>query len=94
VAQEAKSLAESLSAPYCGPNKDFSVTAWLNQAPASLAMIRLTHGVSDGSPTVGLLLLGSQDPERFTTDMGTTFLHTIGRVASAALGRLATKASD
>ena len=32
--------------------------------------------------------LGSDDPERFTPDMGTTFLQTVSKLACAALSRL------
>ncbi|MNL79079.1 hypothetical protein D3C87_2056090 [compost metagenome] len=42
---------------------------------------------ADG-PAVGLLVLGSDDPERFTPEMGTAFLESIGQLASAALHRL------
>lgn len=88
VDDEARQFAQSLTTPYCGPNKDFSVASWLHQRPASLAMIPVRHGHDDQAPVVGLLLLGSDDAERFTSDMGTTFLETIGRLASAAIGRL------
>jgi len=37
----------------------------------------------------GLLVLGSPDPDRFTTSMGTAFLERIGEIAGAALSRLA-----
>lgn len=88
VDEDARKFADSLNTPYCGPNKDFEVSKWLNQAPASMAMVAIKHGLSDEAPTVGLLLLGSDDSERFASDMGTTFLETIGRLASAAIGRL------
>ena len=88
VDDDARQFAQSLSAPYCGPNKDFSVAAWLQQPPASLAMIPVRHGHDAQAPIVGLLLLGSDDAERFTSDMGTTFLETMARLASAAVGRL------
>lgn len=88
VDADARQFAESLAAPYCGPNKDFSVASWLHQTPASLAMMPVRHGHAEQAATVGLLLLGSDDAERFTSDMGTTFLETIGRLASAAIGRL------
>ncbi len=88
VDEDARQFADSLTAPYCGPNKDFSVTQWLKQTPASIAMVRIKHGCSDDAPTVGLLLLASDDPERFASDMGTTFLETIGRLACAAISRL------
>lgn len=89
VDEDAHKFAQSLVTPYCGPNKDFSVAQWLHKSPASMAMLALKHGSSPDAPTVGLLLLASDDTERFTSDMGTTFLETIGRLASAALGRLA-----
>lgn len=94
VDEDARKFAESLGAPYCGPNKEFSVAQWLRDAPASMAMVAIKHGASDDAATVGLLLLGSDDPERFTSDMGTTFLETIGRLASAAIGRLPLKSGS
>lgn len=93
VDEDARKFARSLTAPYCGPNKEFSVAQWLHETPASMAMVTIKHGCIDDAPTVGLLLLGSNDPERFTTDMGTTFLQTIGRLASAAIGRLALRSN-
>ena len=39
-------------------------------------------------PQRGPLVLGSDDAERFSPDMGTTFLESIGQLASAALHRL------
>ncbi len=36
----------------------------------------------------GVLVLGSDDPDRFTPDMGTSFLDTINELASASLSRL------
>lgn len=91
VSEDARQFAQNLTTPYCGPNKDFSVAHWLHKAPASIAMIAIKHGPSREAPTVGLLLLASEDPDRFTSDMGTTFLETIGQLASAAIGRLALK---
>jgi hypothetical protein len=34
------------------------------------------------------MVLGSEDPDRFASDMGTTFLQTVSNLASAALSRL------
>jgi uncharacterized protein YigA (DUF484 family) len=91
VDADAHHFAQSLTAPYCGPNKDFSVAKWFKTAPASMAMVALKNGHAENAPIVGLLLLGSDDADRFTSDMGTAFLQTIGRLASAALGRLPLK---
>jgi uncharacterized protein YigA (DUF484 family) len=41
-----------------------------------------------GDATFGLLLLGSPDPDRFTSQMGTDFLVHIAETASAALAPL------
>ena len=42
-----------------------------------------------GDPqTFGMLVLGSADPDRFQSSMGTAFLERIGELASAALARL------
>lgn len=86
VSDEVKSFTNNLPIPYCGPNKNFEAANWLLHAPASLSMIPLRQ--DNDSPTFGLLVLGSGDPQRFTVDMGTDFLVTIGQLASAALGRI------
>lgn len=86
VSAEVKSFASSLPNPYCGPNKQFEAAKWLLHAPASLSMIPLRHDAH--SPAFGLLILGSGDPQRFSFDMSTDFLVTIGHLASAALGRI------
>lgn len=86
VTDSIRSFARELSTPYCGPYTDQEAASWLGMPPASLAMIALRpHG--SGEP-IGLLVLGSDDAERFTPDMGTAFLDTINRLASASLLRL------
>lgn len=87
VSDEVKAFATSLPNPYCGPNKNFEAATWLLHAPASLSMIALRPDAE--SPAFGLLVLGSGDPQRFSFDMGTDFLVTIGQLASAALSRIA-----
>ena len=88
VTPAARSLADSLQLPYCGPNRGFEVTQWLPAAQpvASLALLPLR--VAPDQPCFGLLLLASDDPSRFQADMGTDFLQRIGELAAAALSRL------
>jgi len=87
-----KSFASSLNQPYCGVNSGFEAARWLTEpgveAPVatSLALIPLSAGTP--AQTVGLLVLGSPDPTRYTAEMGTEFLARIGELASAALSRL------
>jgi len=79
-------FANTLAAPYCGSNTDFTAVGWLHKKPASLAMLSLRARPHE--PAFGLMVLGSDDPERFAPDMGTTFLQTVSNLASAALSRL------
>jgi uncharacterized protein len=88
VSTDAKSLATSLTAPYCGANSGFEPAQWLDDAPtvASMAMIALRAG----DTAFGLLVLGSPDPTRYSADMATDFLQRLGEVTSAGLSRLLT----
>lgn len=86
VSPEIRAFADSLKTPYCGNDTKLEAAAWLSQTPASLAMIALRP--AKDAPAFGLLVLGSEDPERFAAGMGTDFLDNIGQLASAALSRL------
>lgn len=88
VSADVKSLAGSLTLPYCGVNSGFEAAQWLDDPATamSLAMIPLRHGAT--IEAFGLLVLASPDPTRYTADMGTEFLQRIGELASACLSRL------
>lgn len=86
VTPSIRNYARELSRPYCGPYKNQEAVGWLPEVPASLAVIPLP-AADDASP-IGLLVLGSDDIERFTPDMGTAFLEIIGSLAGAGLSRL------
>ena len=88
ASNDAKTLASSLSIPYCGVNAGFEAVRWLDDAStvASMAMVPLRTGASDAA--FGLLVVGSPDPTRYSADMGTDFLQRIGEIASAGLTRL------
>ncbi len=88
VSADVKSLAGSLTLPYCGVNSGFEAAQWLDDPvhALSLAMIPLRHGAT--IEAFGLLVLASPDATRYTADMGTEFLQRIGELASACLSRL------
>jgi uncharacterized protein len=91
VSDEVRSFAGSLTAPYCGKNADFEAVKWLAnpQDAASVALVPLRVILPSGaSITVGLMVLASTDPQRFTPNMGTEILSRIGELAAAALMRL------
>jgi uncharacterized protein len=86
VSDDARMFAGSLRAPYCGPNKDFEAVRWLDEADSirSVVIMPLTRG----DTSFGLLILGSPDANRFSSQMGTDFLVHIAETASAALAPL------
>ena len=93
ASEDARAFASSLTMPFCGPNLGFEPAGWLAQEPGepaqSLALLPLRTGAIDSAtPAFGLLVLGSQDPQRFDATMGTEFLSRMAELASAALLRL------
>lgn len=87
VGEEVRSFASGLTAPYCGVNTGFEAARWLEESHSiqSVAMIPLREAAGR---VVGLMVLGSPDPTRYSADMGTEFLSRLGELASAALTRL------
>jgi uncharacterized protein YigA (DUF484 family) len=85
VSIDARIFSNGLDTPFCGANNDFEAASWLDDASSikSIAILPLRTGTSPDA--FGLLVLGSPDPERFTADMATDFLASIGETASAAL---------
>jgi uncharacterized protein YigA (DUF484 family) len=82
--EAARDVASQMTLPTCGLAAEvfFQKTNVLQALPDathahSLAVIPL--------PSVGLLVLASNDPNRFTAEMGTEFLTRLGELAHAAL---------
>lgn len=88
ASEDVRSLASSLTAPYCGVNAGFEAVGWLDdpQSVASLALLPLRE--SGTAPAFGMLVLASPDSQRFHAGMGTDFLERLADLASAALSRL------
>lgn len=88
VSEDAKIFCNGLTVPYCGPNRDFEAASWIDDAESvhSIAMLPLRIGAAPEA--FGLLVMGSPDPQRFTSDMATDYLSKIGETASAALACL------
>lgn len=79
-------FASAMHVPTCG--RDIDLKAVPNLGPAwagvrSAALVPLRR--ADGSGAFGLIVLGSSDPERFESGLGTALLTRIGELASAAL---------
>jgi uncharacterized protein YigA (DUF484 family) len=91
-ADDVQTFASSLLEPFCGPNPGFDVVQWLDEPSVvtSVAVVPLREAA--GEPAFGVLVMGSDDPQRFGADMGTEFLSQMAQLASAALQRLRTPA--
>ena len=83
VERELRDKAETMGAPQCGSAADSAFLPWFRDAQEhirSIALIPLGQ-----TRTVGLLALGSEDPQRFFAEMGTLFLRRIGELTAGAL---------
>lgn len=88
VSADSRLFSNGLTVPFCGSNNDFEAASWLEDAPSIQSLALLPLRLDDATEAFGLLVLGSSDPHRFTSDMATDFLSNIGQTASAALSSL------
>ena len=88
VGEELQAFAEGLARPYCGGTAGFGTAAWLGDHAGHIRSQALV-ALRNGGGTIGLIALGSEDPQRFFADMGTLYLERLGELVSAALARVA-----
>lgn len=83
--QELRDYTEKLAQPYCGPQAVFDIPTWFGDSVEKLnsfAFIALRD-----EQAFGLLVLASEDPQRFYPEMGTLYLQRLAEVISASLPR-------
>lgn len=73
---------------YCGPQAGQAALAWLAQPEAVQSVALLPLRPLADAPPFGLLVLASDDPQRFQPSMDTDFLRHLAELAGAALSRL------
>lgn len=81
---EALAFAEAQAHPVCLHHAAQDTTTWFGEAAARLHSFAYLP-LHAGSETIGLLVLASEDKQRFYPEMGTVFLQRIAEAASAAL---------
>lgn len=87
VAEQTRVSAAGLVYPFCGPAGNHEAVQWFGEAAPhvrSLAIVALRREAE----TIGMLALGSEDPERFYPDMGTIYLVRLGELAAASFLRV------
>jgi uncharacterized protein len=80
---EVREFVAAMKSPYCGQHAVYETNRWFGEAAPhlkSFAMVALK-----GSATFGVLLLASEDGERFYPEMGTLYLARIADLISAAV---------
>lgn len=85
ASQDVHIIAESLSQPYCGNHIADEIQCWFGEGAEhlnSFSMIPLNT-----TQTIGLLVLGSPDAERFYPEMGTLYLKRFGELACTTIAR-------
>lgn len=85
VAVELVQFVDAMTVPYCGSHPVYETNLWFGEhAPhlKSYALIPLKKG-----GTFGMLLMASENAERFYADMGTVFLSRIGDVFAQCVAR-------
>lgn len=88
VSDDSRLFSNALTVPFCGSNNDFEAATWLEDAPSIKSLALLPLRLDDATESFGLLVLGSPDPQRFTSEMATDFLSNISQTASSALSSL------
>ncbi|UXY15138.1 DUF484 family protein [Chitiniphilus purpureus] len=87
VGESVVRLAQNLVSPYCGPYVTEEVLAWFDEAGPQLKSFA-QFALRTGEEPFGILVLASEDEERFYPDMGTLYLQRLSELVSAAVRRL------
>src|SRR5574340_193045 len=81
---EVLAFAEAQAQPVCLHHAAHDTAGWFGEAAAQLHSFAYLP-LHAGSETIGLLVLASEDKQRFYPEMGTVFLQRIAEAASSAL---------
>ena len=85
VAAELVQFVDAMTGPYCGSHPVYETHLWFGEHAPHLKSYALIPLKKNGM--FGLLLLASENAERFYADMGTVFLTRIGDVFAHCLAR-------
>ncbi len=86
VSEAVRFLAGDLHQPYCGAPGNIEVVGWFGEAAPHVRSVALVP-LRRQTQVIGLLVLGSEEAERFYAEMGTLYLGRIGELVSTAVLR-------
>ncbi|MBB5191859.1 hypothetical protein HNQ50_002589 [Silvimonas terrae] len=87
VGEAVYKLANNLVSPYCGPYVTDEVVEWFEGVGAELKSFALFALRTSDQP-FGIMVLASNDPDRFFPDMGTLYLQRLSELLAAAIRRV------
>ena len=79
-------IAESLMHPYCGPHVVDEIKQWFGDDTSHLRSFAMVPLRSE--QTVGIMVLASEDPQRFYPEMGTIHLKRLGDLVGTAIAHI------
>ena len=86
VSEAVQKLAQNLVSPYCGPYVTDEVSSWFDTDSSTLKSFA-QFALRTGNEPFGVLVMASQDSERFYPDMGTLYLQRLSDLVSASIRR-------
>jgi uncharacterized protein YigA (DUF484 family) len=81
---EVLTFADQTPQPVCLHRAMYDTQEWFGEAAAHLRSFAYLP-LRDGESSIGLLILASEDVQRFYPEMGTLFLRRVAEIVSAAL---------
>lgn len=87
VSEELRFQVAEMRHPYCGAPANLEALAWFGEASSHIRSVAQIPLRCDGQ-VVGLLVLASEEAERFYPDMGTLFLARLGDALAVAARRV------
>lgn len=92
VSSELKAFGENLVRPFCDTHAPFESSSWFGDAAPLLKSFAVVALRSES--VFGLLILASEEAQRFYPEMGTLYLKRIGELATVALMPYVTEGKD
>lgn len=85
ISPEVRVFAESLTQPYISANPMFETAQWFGEGATGLTSF--CYVALRTEQAFGLLAMASDDPARFSPDMGTVYVKRLGELMSVAAAR-------
>lgn len=86
ITPELQPIIEGLNQPYCGRSNPSSAD-WFGELQADRVRSQALIPLRSGGTSIGVIALGSEDPQRFHGEMGVLYLERLGELISATLAR-------